>query len=165
MRKVAALALAITGPVLSGCSSSTDAELDPRILEVPAVACPADTPTLDQCMRRGFEIDPAEGDSSFHFTVMIPLFQNPPDPAWRIVSIFINGELTSYDVEELDGPIDPPTRTTQDTLIFPWFNPTHPTLTIEITMAEGADIRFIRPIADTSFLWVQKRRPAPPVAN
>lgn len=138
---------------VSACSEPSGPEsFGPRIVSLMAIACEGTTRTREQCVRDGFEIDPALGDSSFHFTLLIPVFQNPPADAWRLLTIWVNGDMTQTLPTRL-GTIKPDTRTVTDTIVFQWLPPAHPRIEIEISMVAGEDPRFVRPIADTLLVW------------
>ncbi len=145
---------AALGMLAVACGSPTGPEsFGPRIVEVPALACPANVSTEADCFRQGFGIDPAVSDSAYHYTVLIPVFQNPPSPAWRLVSIWVDGELVSVNSERLTAPVDPASRTVRDTLIVAWLPPEHGRIDIELHLAQGDDQRFPHPVADTVFTW------------
>lgn len=147
------LAALITFLGVLACAESTGPEsFGPRIVSVDAIACEITNKSLNDCLRNGFEIDPAKGDSAFHFTVMIPVFQNPPEDGWRLLTIWIDGEMSQTLPIQLATP-DPATRTVTDTVVFTWLAPAHPTIEIEISMVEGDDPRFVEPVSDTLFVW------------
>lgn len=152
MRRVisAVVVLCVTGV---GCSEPSGPEsFGPRIVAVPAIACEGTTRTRAECLRNGFELDPAFGDSAFHFTMMMPVFQNPPDDAWRLLTIWVNGRMNQTLPKEL-GKEDPETRTVSDTIVFTWLPEAHPQVEIEISMVSGEDPRFVEPVTDTIFVW------------
>lgn len=125
-----------------------------RIAEVPAVACPRDIGSYFLCLRDGFAIDPAVDDSAFHITILLPVFERPPDPSWWLMRVHVEDEIVAEQVGRLAtegmGPGVPSIR---DTVPVGWLPAEHPTVVLELILAQGDDPRFLTRIADTTFVW------------
>lgn len=151
---------------LVACGDPTGPEsFGPGILQVDARSCELPQPNLAACLAASHEIDLID-PPRFEYIYVVATYQNPPDPAWQSMSIFIDGELTKWVPELIETPVDPATRTVQgDTIYLGWLPEAHPVIDFEIALAEGDDVRYLDLVADTAFRWLPLSEPETLVSN
>lgn len=151
---------------VTGCSDPLAPHERARILSVDARSCEVSRETQSSrrtCVQQSHEIDLADPPRG-EFLFVSVRYQNVPEPAaWEVWSLWVEDDLTQSQSWLLDGTPDPATGVVLgDTVWLGLLAPSHPTVRLQITLAEGEDQRFVRPVADTSFTWLPLSDPPSP---